>query len=114
MLHTLYPNSVTIAEDVSGMPLLGVPAEQGGVGFDYRLSMAIPDMWIKLLKETKDDDWKVGEVTIPSSYINRVWIKSHWFRSAGHLPTDGGVRKASPMRRVTIKPSSETRHSHSG
>ncbi|KAJ1674140.1 alpha-1,4-glucan branching enzyme, partial [Spiromyces aspiralis] len=51
MCHRLYPGFVTIAEDVSGMPGLCCPAEDGGVGFDYRLSMAIPDMWIKLLKE---------------------------------------------------------------
>ncbi|KAF8272144.1 glycoside hydrolase family 13 protein [Lactarius quietus] len=42
----LFPNIITIAEDVSGMPLLGVPADIGGIGFDYRLSMAIPDKWI--------------------------------------------------------------------
>ena len=37
--------------DVSGMPTLCRPVEEGGVGFDYRLAMSIPDMWIKLLKE---------------------------------------------------------------
>ena len=62
MLHNLYPNVITIAEDVSGMPLLCIPAATGGVGFDYRLSMAIPDMWIKMLKHLKDDDWEMGNV----------------------------------------------------
>ena len=62
MLHKLYPGVITIAEDVSGMPLLGVPASIGGVGFDYRLSMAIPDMWIKLLKHKKDDEWEIGNI----------------------------------------------------
>ncbi|KAF7355537.1 1,4-alpha-glucan branching enzyme [Mycena sanguinolenta] len=61
-MHTLYPPVITIAEDVSGMPLLGVPVPQGGVGFDYRLSMAIPDMWIKLLKHKKDDEWDLGNI----------------------------------------------------
>ena len=27
------------------------PCKEGGFGFDYRLAMAIPDMFIKLLKE---------------------------------------------------------------
>ncbi|KAF8897837.1 glycoside hydrolase family 13 protein [Infundibulicybe gibba] len=54
--------SITIAEDVSGMPLLGVPVDKGGVGFDYRLSMAIPDMWIKLLKHKSDDQWDLGNI----------------------------------------------------
>lgn len=62
-MHTLFPNIITIAEDVSGMPLLGIPAHIGGVGFDYRLSMAIPDMWIKLLKHTQDDAWNLGNIT---------------------------------------------------
>ena len=32
------------------------------MGFDYRLAMAIPDMWIKLLKEKKDDEWDMGNI----------------------------------------------------
>ncbi|KAH9938639.1 glycoside hydrolase [Fomitopsis serialis] len=61
-MHTLYPNSITIAEDVSGMPLLCAPVPKGGVGFDYRLSMAIPDMWIKLLKHKSDDEWEMANI----------------------------------------------------
>jgi len=53
---------VTIAEDVSGMPLLSLPVDVGGVGFDYRLSMAVPDMWIKLLKHKQDDEWDLGNI----------------------------------------------------
>lgn len=62
MIHELYPDAITIAEDVSGMPLLGVPSKLGGVGFDYRLSMAIPDTWIKLLKHTADENWDMGDI----------------------------------------------------
>ncbi|CAG8512397.1 7782_t:CDS:10 [Paraglomus brasilianum] len=62
MLHKLYPNIITVAEDVSGMPGLCRPVSEGGVGFDYRLAMAIPDMWIKLLKEKKDDDWDMANI----------------------------------------------------
>ncbi|OBZ76109.1 1,4-alpha-glucan-branching enzyme [Grifola frondosa] len=61
-MHTLYPFCITIAEDVSGMPLLCVPVSKGGVGFDYRLSMAIPDMWIKLLKHKRDDEWDLSNI----------------------------------------------------
>jgi 1,4-alpha-glucan branching enzyme len=35
---------------------------EGGLGFDYRLAMAIPDMWIKMLKEQSDDEWKMGHI----------------------------------------------------
>ena len=44
------------------MPGLGVPVEHGGVGFEYRLAMAIPDKWIKLLKEVKDEDWDMANL----------------------------------------------------
>lgn len=62
MLHKLFPDCITIAEDVSGMPLLCRAIEDGGVGFDYRLGMAIPDSWIKLLKESRDEDWNMGHI----------------------------------------------------
>ncbi|PVU99472.1 hypothetical protein BB560_005494 [Smittium megazygosporum] len=62
MLHSLYPGFVTIAEDVSGMPALCLPVPDGGVGFDYRLGMSIPDMWIKYLKEFKDEEWNIGHI----------------------------------------------------
>lgn len=62
MLHNLYPEMITIAEDVSGMPALCVALSLGGIGFDYRLAMAIPDMWIKILKEVKDDAWDMANI----------------------------------------------------
>ncbi|ELQ43365.1 1,4-alpha-glucan-branching enzyme [Pyricularia oryzae Y34] len=62
MLHELYPEVISIAEDVSGMPTLCLPWSDGGVGFDYRLAMAIPDMWIKILKEKKDEEWDMADI----------------------------------------------------
>lgn len=40
------------------MPGLATRVEDGGLGFDYRMAMGIPDFWIKLIKEVKDEDWK--------------------------------------------------------
>ncbi|KAL8996150.1 MAG: hypothetical protein Q9188_006637 [Gyalolechia gomerana] len=60
MLHQLYPSCITIAEDVSGMPALCLALSLGGIGFDYRLAMAIPDMYIKWLKEKEDSQWDMG------------------------------------------------------
>jgi len=57
MLHELDPGLVTIAEDVSGLPGLAVPENAGGFGFDYRFAMGVPDYWIRLTKETRDEDW---------------------------------------------------------
>ena len=53
---------ITIAEEVSGMPGTTAPCQDGGLGFDYRLSMGIPDFWIKLLKERSDEDWVMQEI----------------------------------------------------
>lgn len=55
-------NVILIAEDVSGFPGLCRPLEEGGVGFGYRLAMAIPDMWIKLIKQCRDEDWNVADI----------------------------------------------------
>ncbi len=55
-------DAITIAEDVSGMPGLCRPIEEGGIGFDYRLAMGIPDFWIKLLKEREDEFWSMDEL----------------------------------------------------
>lgn len=62
MLHNLYPECITIAEDVSGMPALCLSLSLGGIGFDYRLAMAVPDMWIKILKEKKDMEWDMANI----------------------------------------------------
>ncbi|XP_015602286.1 1,4-alpha-glucan-branching enzyme [Cephus cinctus] len=82
MLHELYPEMVTIAEDVSGMPAVCRPVPEGGVGFDYRLGMAIPDKWIKLLKEVKDEDWKIGDICWTLS--NRRWMEKTVAYSESH------------------------------
>ncbi|XP_002967402.2 1,4-alpha-glucan-branching enzyme, chloroplastic/amyloplastic isoform X2 [Selaginella moellendorffii] len=73
LVHTLYPDATTIAEDVSGMPTLGRPVSEGGVGFDYRLAMGIPDTWIKLLKEVADEHWSMAEIA--STLLNRRYTE---------------------------------------
>eukprot|EP00048_Salpingoeca_helianthica_P021922 m.15211 g.15211 ORF g.15211 m.15211 type:complete len:745 (-) comp6629_c1_seq1:438-2672(-) len=62
LTHLVRPDAISIAEEVSGYPGLGRPCSEGGFGFDFRLSMAVPDMWIKLLKEFKDEDWNMGNI----------------------------------------------------
>ncbi len=62
LIHDLNPEAITIAEDVTGMPGLTAPLEDGGLGFDYRLGMGIPDFWIKMLKEKKDEEWNIWEL----------------------------------------------------
>jgi len=62
LVHQLKPGSITIAEDISRMPGLCRKIQDGGVGFDFRLGMGIPDFWIKYLKERKDEDWNIHEL----------------------------------------------------
>lgn len=57
LIHEVRPHAITIAEEMSGMPGLALPFKDGGMGFDYRMAMGIPDYWIKLLKEKSDEYW---------------------------------------------------------
>jgi 1,4-alpha-glucan branching enzyme len=62
LTHQMRPGAVTIAEDMSGMPGMCLKVEEGGIGFDFRLGMGIPDYWIKLLKHSRDEDWNIHEI----------------------------------------------------
>lgn len=57
LIHEVNPKAITIAEEVSGMPGLAAKQKDGGYGFDYRMAMNIPDYWIKIIKERRDEDW---------------------------------------------------------
>lgn len=61
LIHQLNENYITIAEDVSGMPGICAPIEDGGIGFDYRLGMGLPDFWIKVLKDQPEEMWNMNE-----------------------------------------------------
>lgn len=59
LIREVNPDAVTIAEDMSGMPGMALPIQDGGIGFDYRLAMGMPDMWIRTVKEQRDEDWNI-------------------------------------------------------
>lgn len=62
LIHEFKPGAVTIAEEMSGMPGMAAPNSQMGYGFDFRLSMGVPDYWIKLVKEVYDENWDMGRL----------------------------------------------------
>jgi len=62
IIHRIKPAAITIAEDMSGMPGLCRKTLEGGIGFDFRLGMGIPDFWIKYLKEKSDENWDIHEL----------------------------------------------------
>ncbi len=75
LIHKIRPNAITVAEDVSGMPGLASPIDEGGIGFNYRLAMGLPDYWIKLLRDKRDEDWHMGEMW--GALINRRANEAH-------------------------------------
>ena len=81
MIRQVKPNAITIAEDMSGMPGMCLPIEDGGIGFDYRLAMGLPDMWIKATK-TQDEFWDInkmwGDMCLRRPGENSVaYVESH-------------------------------------
>jgi len=60
MIHEFRPGALTVAEEMSGMPGLAAETGSRGYGFNYRLSMGVPDFWIKLVKEIADEHWDMG------------------------------------------------------
>lgn len=62
LIHNFKPGAITIAEEMSGMPGIAAGTDIKGYGFDFRLSMGVPDFWIKLVKETIDENWDMGRL----------------------------------------------------
>ena len=62
LTREIRPKAILIAEDMSALPGLCVPIKDGGVGFDYRLAMGEPDLWIRLLKEVPDEHWDLNKI----------------------------------------------------
>lgn len=62
LIHAFGVDKISIAEEVSGMPGMCRTIEDGGIGFDFRLAMGIPDYWIKTLKHKPDEHWDMFEL----------------------------------------------------
>ncbi|MFG6375269.1 MAG: alpha amylase C-terminal domain-containing protein [Desulfovibrio sp.] len=69
LVHDLVNGAMTIAEEFSGMPGLTCPPKEGGLGFDYRFAMGIPDYWAKAIENPKD-------------------MGSLWYEMTNHRPYD--------------------------
>ncbi len=76
------PGAFAIAEDMSGMPGLCRPVDEGGFGFTHRLAMGLPDYWIKILKEKKDEEWSVGDIWY--TLINRRYGEANIAYAESH------------------------------
>lgn len=62
LIQKVRPGALSIAEEMSGLPGLAADLDQGGIGFDYRMAMGVPDFWIKMVKDKSDYEWSMGEI----------------------------------------------------
>ncbi len=76
LIHEFNKNALTVAEDMSGMPGMCLPIKDGGIGFDYRLSMGVPDLWIKTIKECTDEQWDMYKL---------------WYELTGRRPMEKNI-----------------------
>ena len=76
LIHKINPNAITVAEDMSGMPGMCIPISEGGIGFDFRLSMGVPDLWIKTIKECADEEWDIIKL---------------WYELTGRRPNEKNI-----------------------
>ena len=51
-----------VSRSSSNLPSYCRPVSEGGVGFDYRLQMAISDKWVDILEKLSDHDWDMGNI----------------------------------------------------
>ncbi len=76
LIHQINPHAITIAEDMSGMPGMCISIKDGGIGFDCRLSMGVPDLWIKMIKESRDEQWDMNKL---------------WYELVGRRPLEKNI-----------------------
>ncbi len=62
LIRQVNPKALAVVFVMSGMPGMCLPIAQGGIGFDYRLGMGLPDLWIRTLKEKTDEQWDVFDL----------------------------------------------------
>ena len=80
LIREVSPHALTVAEDMSGMPGMCEKVKNGGIGFDYRLGMGLPDMWTKLVKDCPDESWNLGYIWRELTFRNAktvAYVESH-------------------------------------
>jgi hypothetical protein len=98
---------ITVAEDVSGMPTLCRPVQEGGLGFDYRLGMGIPDHWLRLVREQRDEHWSMRGLV--AALCNRrysertvAYVESHDQSLVGDQTLGGHHRRCPAWRPMLL------------
>lgn len=78
LIHELAPEAVSIAEEFSGMPGLTADPAHGGMGFDFRFAMGVPDFWAKFIKEGRGIGEMWHELTNHRNYDATIsYVECH-------------------------------------
>ena len=59
-----------------GMPGMCLPVKDGGIGFDYRLSMGVPDLWVNTFK-LNDGDWNMQTLWHPIVQVLLLLVRKN-------------------------------------
>ncbi|HPC37834.1 MAG TPA: alpha-amylase family glycosyl hydrolase [Exilispira sp.] len=62
LIHEIDPSNFSIAEDMSGFPGMALSVKDGGVGFDFRLGMGIPDFFERYISVVSDENLNLEEL----------------------------------------------------
>lgn len=93
-------NSMNSPQDVSGMPAVCRGVKEGGLGFDYRLAMAVPDKWIQVRWFTYFQQTSLFSLSL-SLYHSRAFVAEglETMRLLHGLHTDGEMERVCFQKR---------------
>ena len=73
---------------------------EGGVGFDYRLQMAIADKWVDVLEKLSDHDWDMGNII--HTLTNRRYAEPCVAYAESHDQVRATVGSAANLRYLNL------------
>ncbi|XP_028801639.1 1,4-alpha-glucan-branching enzyme 3, chloroplastic/amyloplastic isoform X1 [Neltuma alba] len=91
ILHALYPNIITIAEDATFYPGLCEATSQGGLGFDYYVNLSVSEMWSSLLENVPDHEWSMSKI-VDTLMSNREYADKRLVYAENHNQSISGGR----------------------
>ncbi|KAK9673873.1 hypothetical protein RND81_12G195300 [Saponaria officinalis] len=91
ILHFLHPNIITIAEDATLYPGLCEPSSQGGLGFDYYVNLAAPEMWLSFLENVPDNEWSMSKI-VTTLMGNKIYTNKMLLYAENHSQSISGGR----------------------
>ncbi|KAI4306123.1 hypothetical protein L6164_029430 [Bauhinia variegata] len=91
ILHFLYPNIITIAEDATFYPGLCERTSQGGLGFDYYVNLSVSELWSSYLESVPDHEWSMSKI-VNTLMANREYADKMLMYTENHNQSISGGR----------------------